>query len=87
MNKVTEGAGHEGRHSSDSGIDFRRRNFILGRGTGVGMCTDVCKIAGIESVLPDDFHFLSEVAGKSVLGGETSGKGTEGGGCGDCREE
>lgn len=34
------------------------------------MSTDVCKIVGMESSLPDGFRFLHETAGESETGGE-----------------
>lgn len=47
----------------------------------------MCKIVGMESILPDGFHFLHEIAGESETGGEMSGKGIEGGGFSNCCEE
>lgn len=65
MSKVTECAGHDGLHSSDAETGFRRRGFILHHGRKVRMNADVCKMVGAESVLPDGFCFLHEVAGES----------------------
>lgn len=64
MSKVTECAGHDGLHSSDAETGFRR-GFILHHGRKVRMNADVCKMVGAESVLPDGFRFLHEVAGES----------------------